>query len=333
MDAQGGTAVAKWLGAFVLIGGLLGVSNAQAQSFPARPITIIVTSAAGGVTDVVARAVGQRLSEAWGQQVIIENKGGAAHTIGAAAVAKAAPDGYTLMACESGTIVINPSIYAKGKLPYDAEKDFAPITGLTRYAQALITHPSVPAQNVKELIDLAKAKPGEINYGTAGIGSAPHMNIAMLESMAGIKLTPVHYRGAAPALNDLIGGHIKLMSVSTTLSLEPARAGRVKMLGVGSLKRLPQAPEMPTVAESGLPGYEAPGWLGLFAPAGTPREVVTKINAEVHKIVNDPAFREKFLTPQMFEPMTSAPEPFAELIRVETAKWAKVIRDANLSID
>lgn len=325
--------MAKWLGAFVLIGCLTAGSHAQSQSYPSRPITIVVTSTAGGVTDVVARAVGQRLSEAWGQQVIIENKGGAAHSIGAAAVAKATPDGYTLLACESGTMVINPSLYAKGKLPYDSEKDFTAISGLTRYTQALITHPSVPVQNVKELIDLAKSRPGEINYGTAGIGSAPHMNIAMLESMAGIKLAPVHYRGAAPALNDLIGGHIKLMSVSTTLSLEPARAGRVKMLGVGSLKRLPQAPEMPTVAESGLPGYEAPGWLGLFAPAGTPADVVLKINAEVQKIVNDPAFREKFLTPQMFEPMTSPPEDFDKLIRSEAAKWAKVIRDANLSID
>jgi tripartite-type tricarboxylate transporter receptor subunit TctC len=325
--------VTKWLGAFVLVGCLFGVSDARSQSYPSRPITIIVTSAAGGVTDVVARAVGQRLSEAWGQQVIIENKGGAAHTIGAATVAKAAPDGYTLMVCESGTMVINPSLYAKGKLPYDSEKDFAPITGLTRYAQALITHPSLPVQNVKDLIELAKAKPGEINYGTAGIGSAPHMNIAMLESMAGIKLAPVHYRGAAPALNDLIGGHIKLMSVSTTLSLEPARAGRVKMLGVGSLARLPQAPEMPTVSESGLPGYEAPGWLGLFAPAATPSDVVLKINAEVQKIINDPDFRSKVLTPQMFEPMASAPQPFAESIRSEAAKWSKVIREANLSIE
>jgi tripartite-type tricarboxylate transporter receptor subunit TctC len=325
--------VTKWLGAFGLIGCLMAGSSAQSQTYPSRPITIVVTSTAGGVTDVVARAVGQRLAEAWGQQLVIENKGGAAHSIGAAAVAKAAPDGYTLMACESGTMVINPSLYAKGKLPYDAEKDFTPISGLTRYAQALITHPSVPVQNVKDLIELAKSKPGEIIYGTAGIGSAPHMNIAMLESMAGIKLAPVHYRGAAPALNDLIGGHINLMSVSTTLSLEPARAGRVKMLGVGSPKRLPQAPEMPTVSESGLPGYEAPGWLGLFAPAGTPHDVVMKINAEVQKIVNDPAFRDKFLTPQMFEPMASAPEPFAELVRSEAAKWAKVIRDTNLSID
>jgi tripartite-type tricarboxylate transporter receptor subunit TctC len=325
----------RWFSALILTALTVGApfSQAGAQTFPSRPITIIVTSAAGGVTDVVARAVGQRLSEAWGQQVVIENKGGAAHSIGAAAVAKSAPDGYTLMACESGTMVINPHIYAKGKLPYDSEKDFSPVSGLTRYAQALITHPSVPAQNVSDLINLAKSKPGEINYGTAGIGSAPHMNIAMLESMAGIKLTPVHYRGAAPALNDLIGGHIKLMSVSTTLSLEPARAGRVQMLGVGSLKRLPQAPEMPTVTESGLPGYEAPGWLGLFAPAGTPREVVTKINAEVQKVINDPAFREKILTPQMFEPMSGDPDAFAEMIRGETAKWEKVIREANIRVD
>src|SRR5437870_11914791 len=187
---------------------------ADAQSYPTRAITITVTAAAGGVTDVVARAIGQRLSESWGQQVVIENKGGGAHVVGAQTVAKATPDGHSLLLAEAGTFVINPMLYGKGKLPYDEEKDFAPITGIVRINQALLGHPSLPANNVRELIALAKKKPGELTYGTAGIGSAPHMNMVLFESMAGVKLQPVHYRGAAPALTDVIAGHVKLMSVS-----------------------------------------------------------------------------------------------------------------------
>jgi tripartite-type tricarboxylate transporter receptor subunit TctC len=269
----------------------------------------------------------------WGKPVVIENKGGAGHNIGAAAVAKAAPDGYTLMVSESGTFVSNPYLYAKGSLPYDAETDFAPISGLASYTQALVTHPSLPVRNVAELIALAKSQPAEISYGTAGIGSAPHMNIELLENMAGIKLVPVHYRGAAPALTDLLGGHIKLMSVSMTLSLEPAKAGRINMLGVGSRQRLPQAPEVATVAETGLPGYAAVSWVGLFTASGTPREIVMKINADVQHILADPAFRDRFLAPQMLDPVTGSPDTFAADIKSETQKWVKVIREQKLHID
>ena len=321
------------LAAVVLLTSLAGAASAQAQSYPARTITLTVTAAAGGVTDVVARALGQRLAEAWGQQVVIENKGGAAHVVGAQSVAKATPDGYSLLVAEAGTFTINPTLYGKGKLPYDEEQDFLPITGIVRINQALIGHPSLPATNVRELIALTKKKPGELTYGTAGIGSAPHMNMVLFESMAGVKLQPVHYRGAAPALTDVMAGHVNLMSVSVSLALPPSRAGQVKIFGIGSSKRLPAAAEIPTVAESGLPGYEASTWFGLFAPAGTPREIVEKINVEVATILADPQFREKFLAPQMFEPMASTPEAFADYIGAQRRKWAEVIRAQKLSIE
>jgi tripartite-type tricarboxylate transporter receptor subunit TctC len=323
----------KWLHALILLACLAGAATAQAQSYPARTITLTVTAAAGGVTDVVARALGERLSQAWGQQVVVENKGGAAHVVGAQSVAKAAPDGYSLLVAEAGTFTINPTLYGKGKLPYDEEKDFIPITGVVRINQALLGHPSLPANNVRELIELARKKPGELTYGTAGIGSAPHMNMVLFESMANVKLVPVHYRGAAPALTDVIAGHVNLMSVSVSLALPPFRTGQIKIFGIGSGKRLSLVPDIPTVAESGLPDYEATTWFGLFATAGTPREIVTKINAEVAKILADPQFREKFLAPQMFEPMASSPEEFADYIKAQTRKWAKVIREQKLSIE
>src|SRR5947208_9304347 len=230
----------------VALAWLCGAAVAQAQSYPTRPITLTVTAAAGGVTDVVARAVGQRLSEAWGHQVVIENKGGAAHVVGAQSVAQAAPDGYSLLVAEAGTFTINPTLYGKGKLPYDEEKDFTPITGIVRINQALLGHPSLPANNVRELIALAKKKPGELTYGTAGIGSAPHMNMVLFESMAGVKLQAVHYRGAAPALTDVIAGHVQLMSVSVSLALPALRAGQGKVFGIGSSKRLAGAADIPT---------------------------------------------------------------------------------------
>ena len=325
--------MARWFGALVGFGCLLGSTAVSAQIYPTRPVTVVVTAAAGGLTDLVARAIGQQLSETWGKPVVIENKGGAGHNIGAASVARAAPDGYTLMVSESGTFVSNPFLYAKDKLPYDPEKDFAPISGLAAYSQAVVAHPSLPVRSVEELIALAKSKPGEIDYGTAGIGSAPHMNMALLENLAGIKLVPVHYRGAAPALTDLMGGHIKLMSISMTLSLEPFRAGRIKMLGVGSRQRLPQAADVPTVAESGLPGYEAASWVGLFTTGGAPAEIVMKINSDVQRILSGSAFRERFLAPQMLEPMAGSPDKLATDIRLESRKWLKVIREQKLSIE
>lgn len=314
----------------VLLACLFGTA-AQAQSFPSKSVTIYVTAAAGGVTDVVARAVGQRLAELWNQPVVIENRGGGAHILGAQAVAKAAPDGHTLLLAEAGTFVLNPSLYPRDKLGYDVEKDLAPITGVVRINQALIASNDLPVSNMRELIALAAQKPGEITYGTAGVGSAPHVNIAKLENMAHVAMQAIHYRGAAPALNDVMAGHIKLMSVSTSLVVQPFQDRKLKILAVGSPNRAAQLPDVPTVSES-VPGYEAATWFGLATTGGTPRDVIMKINADVQKVMSDPGFRTQFMAPQMFESMASAPEPFAQFIRSETQNWAKIIREQKLAI-
>jgi tripartite-type tricarboxylate transporter receptor subunit TctC len=319
--------MAGWRAFLALI--CLVAGAAEAPAYPTRPITIIVPAAPGGVSDSLARAVGQRLSEVWNQQVIVENRGGANHQIGAAQVAKAPADGHMLMLGAETIFVINPSLYSR--LPY-AVKDFAPITGLVRANQALLAHAGFAPRSVGELIALAKEKPGTISYGTSGVGAAGHVNVALLESMAGVKLLPVHYRGAAPALNDVVAGHIQLTSVAVSSALQPWRNGLVKMLGIGSAQRLPGILEVPTVAES-LPGYEATTWFGLFTTAGTPREVVLKINAEVQRLFNEEAFRKRFLEPLLYEVMTSSPDQFDDFIAAETKKWAKVIRDANLKVD
>ena len=312
--------------------GLLGClpAPAQAQPYPTRPITIVVPAAPGGVSDVMARLVAQRFMTAWGQQAIVENRGGANHAIGAAMVGKAVADGHSMMVAAETVFVINPTLHA-GKLPYDVN-DFAPVTGLVRINQGLLAHPSLPANNIAELIALAKRRPGEITYGSSGLGAAGHVNVALLESMAGIKLAPVHYRGATPALNDVLAGHIMLTSVSLSASVPPYRAGKAKMLGVGSAKRLPQIPEVPATAET-VPGYEAVTWFGLFTTNGTPREVIGKINAEVRALFAEPAFLDRAIIPSMFESMVSSPEQFAEFIKTDAAKWSKLLRDANIRVD
>jgi tripartite-type tricarboxylate transporter receptor subunit TctC len=323
----------RLFGALIMLASLGASSGAQTAPYPAHQVTMVITSVPGGVTDVTGRALAQELSKAWGQPVIVENKGGAAHIIGAEAVTTAAPDGYTLMVGESGTFTVNPTLYPKGKLPYDAEKDFTPITGLVRIYQALLADRALPVTNAADLIALAKAKPGQLTYGTAGVGSALHMNMELFDSMAGVKITPVHYRGATPALNDLIGGQINTMTVSVASGLPAYQAGQIKMLGIGSPKRLPQLPDIPTVDESGLPGFQATAWFGLFGPAGMPSDVVMKIDADVIKIFNDPAFRARFLDPQLFESMAGPPGDFAAYIKAERDKWSKVIREANINLE
>jgi tripartite-type tricarboxylate transporter receptor subunit TctC len=312
--------------------GLFGVTAGQAQTFPSRPVTVFVTAAAGGVTDVVARAVGQKLSEMWGQPVIIENKGGAAHILGAQSVAKAAPDGHTLLIAEAGTFVLNPSLYPPDKLGYEIGKDLVPITGLVRINQAIVASNDLPASNIAELIALARQKPGQLTYGTAAVGSAPHMNMLKFERMANVKLQAIHYRGAAPALNDVMAGHINLMSVSNSLAVPPHRDHRLKILGIGSLHRAGQLADLPTVAES-VPGYEAVTWFGLATTGGTPPEVITKIDTDVQKVMSDPAFRAKFMEPQMFESMAQTPDQFARYIRSETETWAKIIQETHLTVN
>jgi tripartite-type tricarboxylate transporter receptor subunit TctC len=322
----------KRLGAMLLLALLPLASQANAQSYPSKTITLVVTAAAGGVTDILARAVGARLSEKWGQQVVIENKGGGAHIIGAQQVASAAPDGHTMMFAEAGTFVINPSLY-KDKAPVDIEKDFIAVTGLIRIHHSVMVGPNLPVNSVAEIIELARKKPGEINYGTAGIGSGPHVNVARFENAANIKLTPVHYRGANPAINDIMGGHTNMMMVSVSLALPLHRQGKIKMLSIGSAKRLPELPEFPTTAESAkLPDYTAGTWFGLAVTAGTPRPIVDKINADVRAIMGEPAFKERFLDRQFAERMDSSPEEFRAYLRTETQNWAKVIREQKLEI-
>ena len=208
-----------------------------------------------------------------------------------------------------------------------------PVSGLGAITQALVVHPSVPANTVAEFIALAKSKPGELNYGTLGIGSSSHLNTISFESMAGVRLTPVHYRGGAPALTDVIGGHTQVLFISVTLMNQPWKAGQLKALGVGGGKRVPQFPELPTIAESGLPGYQAVSWFGLFAPAGTPAEIVRNINADVQRILSDPTFEEKFLTPSFFEPILGPADAFAGYVRAEQARWSKIIADNKLSAE
>jgi tripartite-type tricarboxylate transporter receptor subunit TctC len=316
----------------LMVGMIVGMDRAaQAQTYPAKPIHIIVPFAPGGITDVVARALGQKLSEAWKQQVVVENRPTGAGIVGVDSVAKAAPDGHTLLVAADANFVTAPHTYSK--LPYDAFKDFAPITGLGISPQALIVHPSVPVRTLAELIEYGKRKPGELNYGTFGIGTSGHLNIVLLESMTGAKFTPVHYRGATPALTDTIAGHIQMMIVSIGLVAQPWQAGQLKVLGFGSTARIERFPDVPTLAESGLPGYEAGSWYGLFAPAGTPRPIVDKLNAETQRIFADPPFRDRVLAPSFIYSIASSPEEFTARIRSDSAKWGKVIREANIKAE
>ena len=323
--------MATWLRALIAFGCIgLGAANAQ-ENYPSKPIRIIVSNAPGGVTDTIARTVGQRLTEAWGQQVVVENKPGANTQIAAELVARSAPDGYTLLLTPDVTFTINPSLYSK--LTYDPMKDFAPVSGLVSTTHGLFAHMSLPAQGVRELIALAKAKPGEINYATVGIGSAPHLNMEMFQAAAGVKLTAVQYRGSTPALTDLAAGHVPLMFVNIGTAQGAWQAGKVKLLAVGAVQRLKQFPDVPTVAESGLAGFEARSWFGLFAPGGTPRDIVAKLNAEIQKILADPAFRERVLLPNTLEAIAGSPDDYTAMIRADAAKWAKVIGDAKLKVD
>ncbi len=310
---------------------LTSIVAAHAQSFPTRPVSIIVPSAAGGAADAIARTLALHLGKAWNQQVIVENKTGGNTQIAAEFVAKAAPDGHTLLLGPDVTFTVNPHLYRK--LSYDPVKDFEPITGLTVLHQSLITHPSLAPNSVQELLALAKAKPGALNYGTFGAGSAGHLNMEALQAQAGVRLTAVHYRGAAPAMTDVIAGHIQLMFVSFGSALSSWKTGKLKMLAVGSPKRLDGYPDMPIVAEGGLPGFEAKSWFGLFATGGTPAAMVTKINADVRAILESAVLRDGFLAKQFMQPITSTPAVYAELIRSDSRRWAKVIADAKLKVE
>jgi tripartite-type tricarboxylate transporter receptor subunit TctC len=244
-------------------------------------------------------------------------------------VSKASPDGYTLLATDATTFT-NPFLYSK--LSYDPARDFIPVTGLAVIHQALVVHPSFPAHNVADLITMAKTSPGTINYATLGVGSSSHLSMEMLEGMTDTKLNPVHYKGGAPALTDVIGGHVPVVFLSMTLVAQPSKAGQLRALGIGSPRRLPQFPELPTVAET-VPGYEAAVWFGLFAPHGTPQDIVARINAEVQKVLANPEFRTSFLIPNFYEPLLGSAEKFSQFVQLDTTKWGTVMRNAKLNLD
>ena len=303
------------------------LGTTPAQTYPSRVITIVVPVAPGGVSDTLARALAVRLTQSLGQQVIVENRGGAAHTIGAAAVAKSAADGHTLLLTE-GTALI-PSLYRS--LPYDPEKDLAPVSGLITINQGVVVTPQLPVNNVTELIALAKSKPDGLTYANFGAGG--QLNMALLSAMTGAKFVGVPYRGSSPAMNDVIAGHVPMIVASVGIAGPLARAGKVRLLAVTGAKRVPQLPDVPTIAEGGLPTFEATFWFGLFAPGGTPPAILARLNAEAQAILADPSFRERSLEPYMFQPLSGSPAQFADYIRADVRKWDRVIRDASIKVE
>jgi len=308
-------------------GVLLGAAQAQqAQNYPARPVTLVVPAAPGGVIDRIGRLLAQRFSEAWGGQFVVEHRPGANNQLAAEYVTKAPPDGYTLMISPEVTFAVNPSLYKR--LPYDPFKGFTPIAGLVTINHGLITHPSLPVENVKDLLELARKKPGWLNYGTFGAGSTGHLNMEMLQTMSGTKFTAIHYKGATPALTDVIGGHIQMMFVSVGSVVPQWQERKVKFIAVGAAQRMPLLPQMPTVSES-VPGYEAVSWFGLFGPPGMPADVTAKINAEVRRMFADPELR-KILDREYFTPIVGSPEELTARIRADEPKWRKVIQAAGL---
>jgi tripartite-type tricarboxylate transporter receptor subunit TctC len=325
------TRMRTWLAVVALNGALNGAAAAQVAEYPVKPITVIVPAAPGGVTDALGRTLAQRFTQAWGQQVVVENKPGANNQIAAEFVTKAAPDGYTLFIGPETTFVVNPSLYPK--LPYDPFKGFTPISGLVSINHALVVNPTLPVRNVKDLIALAKAKPGEINYGTFGVGSSGHLNMELLQALSGAKFQAVHYKGATPALTDVMAGHIQMMFISVGSAVPQWKADKVNLIAVGASKRMRLLPEIPTVAESGLPGYEAVSWFGLFGPPGMPAEIVVKINGEVRNTFSDPDIQTNFLDRQYFQSIAGTPEELAGRIRSDEPKWRKVIHDAKVQAE
>jgi tripartite-type tricarboxylate transporter receptor subunit TctC len=304
----------------------LGNVCAVAQTFPSKPIRFVIPQTAGSATDTVARGIGVKLAERLGQPVIPENRAGAAGIIGGEAVAKAPPDGHTILIV-SATHSVNPSM--RHHLPFDPVKDFAPITLATSQPYMLLEHPSLPAKNVKELIALAKSRPGQIDYAATAIGSLGHLGFELLNVTAGIKLNLVPYKGVSPALTDVLGGHVPLLFLTVVSSLPQVKAGRLRGLGVSGAKRLAIAPEFPTIAESGLKGFEVSGWYGILAPAGTPAPVITRLNTEIVAILRSPELKER-LAADGSEAVGSTPQEFADHLNREIAKWGKVVKAAKI---
>ena len=315
-------------GAVLAAGGLSSSLFAQ-PGFPNRPVKFVVPFPAGGPVDTTARAMAQKLGELWGHAGVVDNRAGAGGIVGAEIASRLPADGYNLFVCSIHHAVL-PSLHPK--LPFDIEKDFVPVSFVAMFPVILVAHPSVPATNVRELIALAKQQPGKLAYGSAGNGGGTHLAGELFSMQAGTKLQHIPYKGSAPAMNDLLGGQVQLMFADAPTALTQIRAGKVRALGVASAQRSTLLPELPTIAESGLSGYEAYSWAGLLAPAGTPREIVAKISADLQRVMTQPDVKRR-LNEAGAEANPTSPERFGQMLRAEIDKWAKVVKAADIKAD
>jgi len=310
---------------------LLAPPVSKAQSWPQKPVRVIVPFAPGGASDLMPRVVGEKLTAIWAQPVVIENRPGAAGNIGMEAGAKSPPDGYTLLAAPNGNLVVNPHMYSK--LSYDVFKDLAPVTRIAAVQNVLVVNPEVPASSMKELVALARAKPGTLNFASPGNGSQAHVGVELLKMQLGLDLVHLPYQGVAPAMKDLLGGRIQLMLAQVPSALPQIKAGKLRALGVASSVPLAQLPDVPTIAAAaGLPGYEAVSWYALMAPAGTPGEVIEKIWSDTAKVLQVPEVRER-LAAMGAEPSGEPPAELAKRIKMEYDRWGEVVRKANIKAD
>ena len=322
-----------WLAYVLLSGALIAIpGHVLAQpAYPARSVRFIVPYPPGSGTDIVARMLGQKLAEAWGQHVVVDNRPGAGAIIGVDAVARAAPDGYTIGIADNGPLAINPALYPK--LPYNPVRDFAPVTLVANLPFILVVHPDVPATSVAELVALAKSRPGQINYASVGNGSAVHLATELLKTRAAIDLVHVPYKGSAPALNGLLSGEASVMFVNLLSSMQLVKAGKLRALATGTPKRLLAAPDLPTVAEAGVPGYEFQAWFGVVAPAATPRAIVERLNLDLRRVIAMPEIRDRMINQGGLEPVGSTIESFAALIPGEIERWGRLVRETGARVD
>jgi tripartite-type tricarboxylate transporter receptor subunit TctC len=302
----------------------------QAQAFPVKPLRLILPYPPGGGSDTIARPFARKMSENIGQQVIVDNRGGAGGNIGMEAAARAAPDGYTFVLGLTAQLAVNPGLYPK--LPYDPVKDFEPITMLANGAYLLVAHPSLPAKTMRDVIAIAKKRPGDILYASSGNGSGAHLATELLNTMTGIRLVHVPYKGGGPALVDTISGQTQLLFATPIASTGHIQAGRLRAIAVSTTKRVSSMPQVPTASESGVPGFDAGVWYAMLAPRGTPRDIVNRLNEEIRKVLADPGIRE-FLTKSGIDPEGGTPEELAKYLRSEITKWARVIKEANIRMD
>ena len=305
-------------------------SPAPAQQYPSRVVKIIVPQAPGGATDTFGRAIAQKLSERWGQPVVVENRAGAAGNIGTDAVAKSAPDGYTLLVTYAGSQAINPALYAN--MPYDSAKDFQPIATLASTPFFLVTHPSVPAKNLKDLIALSRSKPDGLSFASSGNGSVNHLLAEMLKAEGGFRFVHIPYKGVAQAIADLLGGQVETSFASVPSVLQTVKGGQVRAIAVSSAKRIAAAPDVPSIAEAAVPGFDVNPWWGILAPAGIDMAIVRKINADVAEILKTPEM-EKILAATGAEPLISSPDEFLSILKADVEKWAKVVKTAGVKIN